>query len=50
MSSNDHRDQHEVRKQKLSAWRDMGAAYPLVDSPTHCAGDLHQAYDQQYVT
>ena len=47
MSSNDHRDQHEVRKQKLSAWRDMGAAYPLVDSPTHCAGDLHQAYDQQ---
>ncbi|MEE2769720.1 MAG: lysine--tRNA ligase [Pseudomonadota bacterium] len=42
--SNDQRDQHLIRMEKLKAWREDDCAYPMSIMPTHVAQDLLDTY------
>ncbi len=44
-SSNDQRDQHIIRMEKLKAWRAGEGCYPMSTRPTHLAQALHDTYE-----
>ena len=42
---NDLRDQHLIRLEKLTQWRDEGQAYPMSGIPSHTIQALHDEFD-----